>query len=101
MSQKTLTRADIAEALYQKYSLPRDLGGKILEDVLEEMTRAVSKDGNLKIASFGSFTVRQKKERIGRNPKTGKQAVITPRRVLSFRASKILKQQVNVGNKKH
>jgi integration host factor subunit alpha len=76
------------------------MAGKILEDVLDEMTRAVAQVGTLKIASFGSFSVRQKKERIGRNPKTGKEAVITPRRVLSFRASKILKNQVNLGNKK-
>lgn len=95
MSDKTLTRADIIESIHEKFNIGRDIAGKILEETLEEMMHAMSKDGSLKIASFGSFSVRQKKQRIGRNPKTGKEAIITPRRVLSFRASKILKGRLN------
>jgi integration host factor subunit alpha len=99
MSEKTLTRADIVEAVHEKFGVGRDLAGKLLEDALAEMTHAVALGSNLKVASFGSFSVRQKKERIGRNPKTGEEAVITPRRVLSFRASKILKNRVNIKKK--
>ena len=81
MSEKTLTRAEISENLMNKTNLSRQAANKILEDVLEEMCKGIEKDNYLKLSSFGSFTLRSKKERVGRNPKTGKEVTITPRRI--------------------
>ena len=94
MSQNTLTRAEISARLSEKLDLPRDRTNEILEAVLEEMLQAVVKEGNLKLSSFGSFSVRKKNQRIGRNPKTGKEVMITPRRTTSFQASNKLKERV-------
>lgn len=94
-SGKTLTRADLAEAVFQKVGLPRNESAELVESVLREIITSLEKGDNVKLSSFGSFGVRDKKERVGRNPKTGEVVPITPRRVLIFRASNIMKERVN------
>jgi integration host factor subunit alpha len=95
MSGKTLTRADLAEAVFQKVGLPRNESAEIVELVLREIISSLERGNPVKLSSFGSFGIRQKGERIGRNPKTGEEVPITPRRVLVFRASNIMKQRIN------
>jgi integration host factor subunit alpha len=97
MSQKTLTRADISEQIAVRTGLPRQRANEILEDVLEEMIQGLVKEGNLKLSSFGSFAILSKNNRIGRNPKTGQEVMIMPRKAISFRASHILKERVLKG----
>jgi integration host factor subunit alpha len=92
---KTLTRADLAEAVFQKVGLPRNESAELVESVLKEIISCLEKGDNVKLSSFGSFGVRDKRERVGRNPKTGDVVPITPRRVLIFRASNIMKERVN------
>ena len=94
MSQ-TVTRADLAEVLYEEVGLSRAESAEFVDDILNEISDALVDGENVKISSFGSFTLRDKKERIGRNPKTGEEVPITPRRVLIFRASHILKEKMN------
>lgn len=91
---KTLTRAEISERLSSEVALSRNKANEILEDIMEEMIQGLVYDGYLKLSSFGSFTVRQKSERIGRNPMTGIEAEITPRKTISFRPSHLLKKRV-------
>ena len=95
MSGKTLTRADLAEAVFQKVGLPRNESAAIVEMVLREIVASLERGDTVKLSSFGSFGIRDKGQRIGRNPKTGKEVPITPRRVLVFRASNIMKQRIN------
>lgn len=97
MSGKTLTRADLAEAVVMKVGLPRNESQELVEMILEEIGRALENGENVKLSSFGSFGIREKGERIGRNPKTGEEVPITPRRVLVFRPSAIMKSKVNSG----
>lgn len=92
---KTLTRADLSEAIYQKVGLSRTESSDIVESVLGEISTALVSGDDVKLTSFGTFSVRHKKARIGRNPKTGEEVPITPRRVLSFRASDVLKERIN------
>ncbi len=92
---KTLTRADLAEAVFQKVGLPRNESAELVESVLREVVACLEHGENVKLSSFGSFSVRDKRERIGRNPKTGDIVPITPRRVLVFRASNIMKDRIN------
>lgn len=94
-SGKTLTRADLAEAVFQKVGLPRNESAELVESVLREVIGCLEQGENVKLSSFGSFSVRDKRERIGRNPKTGEIVPITPRRVLVFRASNIMKDRIN------
>jgi integration host factor subunit alpha len=94
-SGKTLTRADLAEAVFQKVGLPRNECAELVESVLREVTACLEKGESVKLSSFGSFGIRDKRERIGRNPKTGEVVPITPRRVLVFRASNIMKEKIN------
>ncbi|MDA7599160.1 integration host factor subunit alpha [Alphaproteobacteria bacterium] len=91
---KTLTRADLTEAVYRNVGLSRNESAELVEDVLEEMSLCLEAGEEVKLSSFGTFSVHSKRERIGRNPKTGVEAKITPRRVLSFRPSHILKGRV-------
>lgn len=100
MSNKTLTRADLSEAVYNKIGLSRVESSEIVESVLDELSSALVKGDEVKLSSFGTFSVRQKNGRIGRNPKTGEEVPITPRRVLSFRASHVLKDRINAAFKK-
>ncbi|MEM7303526.1 MAG: integration host factor subunit alpha [Pseudomonadota bacterium] len=99
MSGKTLTRADLCEAVYQKVGLSRTESADLVEMVLEEICDAVVRGDSVKLSSFGSFLVRNKNERIGRNPKTGEEVPITPRRVMVFKPSNVLKNRVLNGNK--
>lgn len=95
MGGKTLTRADLAEAVFQKVGLPRNESAEIVELVLHEIVASLERGHTVKLSSFGSFGIRDKGQRIGRNPKTGQEVPITPRRVLVFRASNIMKQRIN------
>ena len=95
MSGKTLTRANLAEAVFQKVGLPRNESAEIVELVLREIVASLERGDTVKLSSFGSFGIRDKGERVGRNPKTGQEVPITPRRVLVFRASNIMKQRIN------
>ena len=95
MSGKTLTRADLAEAVFQKVGLPRNESAELVELVLHEIVASLERGETVKLSSFGSFGIRDKGQRIGRNPKTGQEVPITPRRVLVFRASNIMKQRIN------
>ncbi len=95
MSGKTLTRADLAEAVFQKVGLPRNESAEIVELVLREIVASLERGKTVKLSSFGSFGICDKGERVGRNPKTGQEVPITPRRVLVFRASNIMKQRIN------
>lgn len=92
---KTITRADLAEAVYAQVGLSRNESSDLVEQLLDEMMAALVSGDNVKISSFGSFSVREKGERIGRNPKTGVEVPISPRKVLVFRASHVLKDKIN------
>jgi len=95
MVGKTVTRAQLGEAVYQEVGLSRNESAELLETVLGYMTDALADGETVKISSFGSFSVRQKGRRIGRNPKTGEEVPILPRRVLVFRPSQVLKNRIN------
>ncbi len=95
MDNDTVTRAQLTEAVYQEVGLSRNESAALVEDVLEEMTSALVEGETVKISSFGTFLVREKGQRIGRNPKTGQEVPILPRRVLVFRASHVLKERIN------
>jgi len=95
MAGNTVTRAQLAEAVYQEVGLSRNESAELVESVIAEIAGALERGEMVKISSFGSFAVRQKGERIGRNPKTGQEVPISPRRVLVFRASHALKHQIN------
>ena len=94
---RTITRADLADAVYEKVGLSRNESSDLVEDILDEISDTLVAGENVKISSFGSFAIRQKGERIGRNPKTGEEVPIAPRRVLVFRASHVLKDRINRG----
>jgi integration host factor subunit alpha len=95
MSETTITRAFLSEAVYQEVGLSRNESAELLESVLGEIANALAKGETVKLSSFGSFSVREKGQRIGRNPKTGEEVPILPRRVLVFRASQVLKNRIN------
>jgi integration host factor subunit alpha len=97
MSDNTITRAQLSEAVYQEVGLSRNESADLLEAVLGEISGALSRGEPVKISSFGSFSVRAKGQRIGRNPKTGEEVPILPRRVLVFRPSQLLKKRINDG----
>jgi integration host factor subunit alpha len=90
----TLTRADLAEALHREVGLSRADSSKIVEQVLKEMCEALARGENVKISGFGTFVLRDKGERVGRNPKTGVEVPIAPRRVLTFRASQMMRDRI-------
>lgn len=96
-SSKTMTRADLAEAVYAQVGLSRNESSDLVEQLLDEMMAALVSGDNVKVSSFGSFSVREKGERIGRNPKTGVEVPISPRKVLVFRASHVLKDKIMKG----
>jgi len=93
--KRSLIRADIAEAIYQKIGLSRNESADMVSTILDEISESLESGKNVKIILFGIFTVLNKRQRIGRNPKTGEEVPITPRRVLSFRPSHILRKKVN------
>ena len=95
MAGKTATRADLCDAVYRKVALSRIESARLVELVLKEIIDCLERGETVKLASFGSFVVRSKGKRMGRNPKTGEASPILPRRVLLFKASKILKRRIN------
>jgi integration host factor subunit alpha len=97
MSGKTITRADLIEAIQRKVGFSRSECTRLLELVLHEITDCLERGENVKLSSFGSFIVRRKGQRTGRNPKTGTEVPISPRRVMVFKPSAILKQRINIG----
>lgn len=94
----TLTRADLAEAINRKMGFSRAESLDLVEAILTKMSDALEAGENVKISGFGSFVLRDKRQRIGRNPKTGIEVPITPRRVMTFRASQLLKEQITKGD---
>ncbi|QOL80316.1 integration host factor subunit alpha [Pseudooceanicola spongiae] len=99
MSEKTLTRMDLSEAVFREVGLSRNDSAQLVETVLAHMSDALVAGEQVKISSFGTFSVREKAARIGRNPKTGEEVPINPRRVLTFRPSHLMKDRVAAGNK--
>ncbi|MBN8188906.1 MAG: integration host factor subunit alpha [Salipiger thiooxidans] len=99
MSEKTLTRMDLSEAVFREVGLSRNESAELVETVLQHMSDALVQGEQVKISSFGTFSVRDKAARVGRNPKTGEEVPIQPRRVLTFRPSHQMKERVAAGNK--
>jgi integration host factor subunit alpha len=95
MAGSTVTRAHLSEAVYQEVGLSRNESTELVESILKEISDTLVRGEQVKISSFGSFSVRQKGERRGRNPKTGEEVPIKPRRVLVFKASNVLKERIN------
>lgn len=95
MAGRTVTRADLSEAVYQKVGLSRTESAALVEAVLSEIGDCLAKGETVKLSSFGSFVVRDKGRRIGRNPKTGVEVPIEPRRVLVFKPSNVFKARIN------
>jgi integration host factor subunit alpha len=97
MSGRTVTRADLCEAVYQKVGLSRAESSELVEMVLQEISDCLARGEAVKLSSFGSFLVRSKGQRMGRNPKTGEEVPIEPRRVMVFKPSNVLKDRINDG----
>ena len=95
MSEKTITRADLSAAAYKQIGLSLQECSSLVDAVIEEISISLEKGEVVKLSSFGTFATRQKRQRVGRNPKTGVEVPISPRTVLSFNASNLLKQKVN------
>ncbi|KKN26905.1 hypothetical protein LCGC14_0870070 [marine sediment metagenome] len=100
MADTTLTRMDLSEAVFREVGLSRNESAQLVEAVLEYMSDALVQGEQVKISSFGTFSVRDKTARVGRNPKTGEEVPINPRRVLTFRPSHLMKDRVANGNKR-
>jgi len=96
---KTTTRSTLSEAVFKNVGLSRNESATLVDSVFGEILKSLIEGNDVKISSFGTFVVRQKKERIGRNPKTGQEVPITARSVVTFRASNVLKSKVNTKNK--
>ena len=99
MANKTLTRMDLSEAVFREVGLSRNDAAQLVESVLTHISDALVRGEQVKISSFGTFSVRDKTARVGRNPKTGEEVPIQPRRVLTFRPSHLMKERVAAGNK--
>ena len=99
MTDKTLTRMDLAEAVHHEVGLSRNDSADMVESVLQHISDALVSGESVKISSFGTFSVRDKAARVGRNPKTGEEVPIHPRRVLTFRSSHLMKDRVAEGNR--
>jgi integration host factor subunit alpha len=93
--KRTVTRSDLAEAVFRRIGLSRFESAHLVEMVIEEISDAILRGENVKLSSFGTFVQRSKRERVGRNPKTGVEAKITPRKVLVFKASHIMREHIN------
>ncbi|WP_108483979.1 integration host factor subunit alpha [Oceaniglobus ichthyenteri] len=100
MSDKTLTRMDLSEAVFREVGLSRNESAQLVESVLAHMSDALASGDSVKISSFGTFSVRAKSARVGRNPKTGEEVPIHPRHVLTFRPSHLMRDRVAEGNKR-
>ena len=99
MAEKTLTRMDLSEAVFREVGLSRNESAQLVESVLDHLSDALVRGEQVKISSFGTFSVRDKSARVGRNPNTGEEVPINPRRVLTFRPSHLMKDRVANGNK--
>ncbi len=99
MTDSTLTRLHLSDAVFREVGLSRYESGQLVESVLEHIASALVRDEPVKISSFGTFSIRNKSPRIGRNPKTGAEAEISSRRVITFRPSQVMRERVNIGNK--
>ena len=97
--EKTTTRSTLSEAVFKNVGLSRNESSALVDTVFNEILKSLIEGDDVKISSFGTFIVRNKKERIGRNPKTGEEVPITARSVVTFRASNVLKSRVNLKNK--
>ena len=97
MSEKTLTRMDLSESVFREVGLSRNESADLVDSVLEKISASLVAGEQVKISSFGTFSIRQKNARVGRNPKTGEEAPIPPRRVLTFRPSHLMKDRVSDG----
>jgi len=95
MTTKTLTRADLSASIYREIGLSLSEATAVVDAVIDEVIEGLASNETVKLSSFGTFSLRRKKQRVGRNPKTGVEVPITPRTVLSFNASNILKKEVN------
>ena len=95
LAGRTVARVDLYEAVYQEVGLSRDESAELVEAVLGKIADSLVKGESVKLSSFGTFVVREKSSRIGRNPKTGEEVPISARRVLVFRPSHLLKKRVN------
>lgn len=95
MTGKTLTRADLSEAVHRKIGLSRSESADLVKSVLDLLSDTLVSGQSVKLSSFGTFMVRSKNGRVGRNPKTGEEVPITPRRVLVFRPSQVMKNVIN------
>ena len=95
MAGTTITRSELSEAVYQEVGLSRNESADLFEMVLSKISDTLANGESVKISSFGSFSVRNKSERMGRNPKTGEEVPITPRRVIVFRPSQVLKSRIS------
>ena len=93
----TLTRADLSDVVHRKLGLSRAESANLVERVLHHMCHALSKGANVKVSGFGTFILRDKGQRVGRNPKTGVEVPIAPRRVMTFRASQIMRDRIAKG----
>ena len=96
---RTLTRMDLSEAVFREVGLSRNESAQLVESVLQHMSDALVDGQTVKISSFGTFSIREKAARVGRNPKTGEEVPIHPRRVLTFRPSHLMKDRVAAGNR--
>ena len=97
--EKTTTRSTLSEAVFKNVGLSRNESSSLVDSVFTEILKSLISGKDVKISSFGTFVVRSKKERIGRNPKTGQEVPITARNVVTFRASNVFKSKVDSGNK--
>lgn len=97
MAGNTVTRADLCEAVYRTVGLSRSESADLVESVIGEISDSLVRGETVKLSSFGTFSIRSKNERIGRNPKTGEEVPISPRRVMVFKPSNILKDKINNG----
>lgn len=99
MAEKTLTRMDLSESVFREVGLSRNESAQLVESVLQHVSDALAAGETVKISSFGTFSLRSKTARVGRNPKTGDEVPISPRRVLTFRPSHLMKDRVAGGSK--
>ena len=95
MARQTITRSQLSEAVYQEVGLSRNESAELLESILSKISETLANEESVKISSFGSFSVRRKGQRVGRNPKTGEEVPILPRKVLVFRPSQVLKTRIS------
>ena len=97
--EKTTTRSSLSEAVFKNVGLSRNESANLVDSIFNEILKNLTSGNEVKISSFGTFMVRDKKERIGRNPKTGQEVPISARQVITFRASNVLKSKVDSKNK--